>query len=93
MYNHDFILGDRHSSIPLLVIPSINWHIALGKYITSSTNPCMVGSIDDARYFEPYLWNLYQCRHPLDLKDGILKKPSLVVSVTLWTCVWLRMKN
>ena len=42
----------------------------------------MIGSMDDAGAFQPYLWNLYQCRYPLELTDGRLEKLSLVVSVT-----------
>ena len=52
--------------IPSVDIGVIPWE----KYIAYYTNIYMVGRIDIAGGFKPYLWNLYQFRHPLDLIDG-----------------------
>ena len=38
-------------------------------YIEYSTNPYMVGSIDDAGAFKYYRWNLYQLIHPILITD------------------------
>ena len=40
-------------------------------YIIYSTNPIMVGSIDNAGGFKPYWCNLYQFINLPDLVDGI----------------------
>ena len=70
-------------------IPSVNIGIPPWEtYITYFTITCMVESMDYAGDFKTYLWNLYQCRHPIDLKMED-KTPLLVISVTHWSRVWL----
>ena len=61
-------------SIPSVEIGIPPWE----TYIASFTNLCMVSSIDYTGDFKPYYWNLYQCRHPLELKYGIQKHISLL---------------
>ena len=53
---------------PYLVSPLYIGISPWETYIVPSANPYMVGSIDDAGGFKPYLWNLWQCIHPLSLK-------------------------
>ena len=70
---HQEQLQQYKASPPDIVIPP--WE----TYITSSTNTCMVVSIDDTGAFKTYHWNLYQCRHPLKMKYRRYKKLPLLL--------------
>ena len=61
--NHKFRPGARHSSTD-----------TEHTYITSSTNPCMVGNGKTMGVIlKPDCWNLYKYRHLRDLKCGRYK--------------------
>ena len=58
----------------MIIIPSVDIGILpCETYITSPTNPYMVVSIYNAGALKPYLCNLYQYRHHIELKFGRLK--------------------
>ena len=74
---------------------SFSWHFIpiWETYITSSTNPWMVGQgKTTGLILNTDFWNLYQCRHPLDLTYG-RKTTFLVFNVTRWSRVWIKMKH
>ena len=56
---------------PLITItPSVDIGIIPWEtYITSSTNPCIDGGIDNAGTLKLYQWKLHQHRQRLDLTD------------------------